>query len=117
MVPVFPSGIFWGSICVLGIYVFFSDSPGGIRGYPPLILSTFGLFSILVAVHSVFKFPKVNKITLVAYGAGCVGLIAGAIAGLSENILYFVSTGSLIVAGAMFTLEYIRRAKRFPPPL
>ena len=64
MVLVFPSGIFWGCLCVLGIYVFFSDPQGGIRGYP---------------------------------------LLTG-----SENILYFVSTGSLVIAGGMFTMDYFR---------
>ena len=117
MVLVIPSGIFWGSISVLGIYVFFSDAPGGIRGYPLLALSVLGLFSTAVAVHSVFRYPKVNKTTLIAYAAGSLALIAGAIAGLSENILYFLSTGSLVVAGALFTFQYIKNSKTFSPPL
>jgi hypothetical protein len=114
MLLVLPSGLFWGAICVLGIYVFFSDPQGGIRGYPLLLGSTAGLLSTLIAISAVFSFPRVGKITLLAYAAGCTALIAGAVAGLSDKILYFVSIGSLVVAGAILTRQFFRNRKSMP---
>ena len=72
------------------------------------IMAITGLVCISIALWSVFKYPKISKVSIVAFGVGFVALVVGGLAGFATSILYYVSLVCLGWAGVLVTNEYCK---------
>lgn len=108
MFLVIPSGLGWLWLSLLGSLIFtramFRDWTSFVMG----VLAITGLVCVTIALWSVFKYPKISKVSIVAFGLGFVALVAGGLAGFATSILYYISLVCLGWAGIMVTKEYYK---------
>jgi len=108
MFLVIPAGLGWLWLCIIGSLVFthamFSDWPSFLMS----VMALTGLACTSIAIWSVFKYPKISKVSIIAFGLGFIALIAGGIVGFATSFLYYISVAFLGWAGIMVTNEYCK---------
>lgn len=106
MFLVIPSGLGWLWLSLLGLLIFVD---GMFRDWPSFLMSIMaitGLVCISIALWSVFKYPKISRVSIIAFGVGFVALVAGGLAGFATSFLYYISLACLGWAGVLVTNEY-----------
>ncbi len=76
-------------------------------------LAISGFISLIVAIISIFMFPRVTKLTVYPSIFGSIGLIIGMVIGLAHEPIYQYSAISLILASLIVIFEYIVPNKAF----
>ena len=103
---VLPAGIGWFLFSLLGVVIFTHSTFRDLPSFLTSLMAISGLFAISVALISVFKYPKISKLTIVAFFIGSVAIISGGVAGLHTSALYYISAAPLLLAGAIITNDY-----------
>lgn len=106
MFLVIPSGLGWLWLSLLGSLIFVH---GMFRDWPSFFMSIMaitGLVCISIALWSVFTYPKISRVSIIAFVVGFVALVAGGLAGFATSALYYISLVCLGWAGVMVTNEY-----------
>lgn len=105
---VIPASIHWLGMCLFGFAIF---AHGAFRDLPSffLTLATLaGLFSLLVAVVSVIRYPKISKFTIYVIGLGCSVLSIALYMGIYSEPWFLISASSLFLGSAFIMVEYVR---------
>jgi hypothetical protein len=106
MFLVIPSGLGWLWLCLIGVLIFphamFRDIPSFLMS----VMAITGFICISIAIWSVFKYPKISKASIWAFGLGFFALVAGGFVGFATSALYYISVFCLGWAGWLVTNEY-----------
>jgi hypothetical protein len=105
---VIPAGIHWLGMCLFGLAIF---AHGVFRDLPSFFLTLVtlvGLFSLIVAIVSVARYPKISQFTVYISGLGCVALVIALCIGFYDEPWFFVSAISLFLGSAFIMVEYVR---------
>jgi hypothetical protein len=108
MFLVIPSGIAWLWLCLIGSLVFVHGMFRDVPSFLMSLMAVTGLACISIALWSVFRYPKISKVSIWAYGIGCFALVAGGFTGFATSYLYYLSVLCLGSAGLLVIHEYRR---------
>ena len=105
---VIPASIHWLGMCLFGLAIF---AHGAFRDLPSFLLTLVtlvGLFSLIVAIVSVARYPKISQFTVCTIGLGCAALVIALCIGFYDEPWFLVSAISLFLGSAFIMVEYVR---------
>lgn len=105
---VIPASIHWAGICIFSLYIFAQGAFLNLPSFFLTLVTLVGLFSLMVAIVSVVRYPKISEFTVYTIGLGCVSLIIAIYIGFYEVPQLLISATSLFLASAFIMVEYVR---------
>ena len=105
---VIPASIHWLGMCLFGLAIF---AHGAFRDLPLFFLTLVtlvGLFSLIVAIVSVARYPKISQFTVYIIGLGCAALVIALCIGFYDEPWFLVSAISLFLGSAFIMVEYVK---------
>jgi peptidoglycan/LPS O-acetylase OafA/YrhL len=105
---VIPASIHWLGMCLFGLAIF---AHGAFRDLPSFFLTLVtlvGLFSLIVAIVSVARYPKISQFTVYTIGLGCAALVIALCIGFYDEPRFLVSAISLFLGSAFIMVEYVK---------
>lgn len=108
VILVIPASIHWLVMCLFGLAIF---AHGAFRDLPSFFLTLVtlaGLFSLIVAIVSVARYPKISQFTVYTIGLGCAVLAIALYIGFYAETWFLISAFSLLLSSGFIMVEYVR---------
>ena len=105
---VIPASIPWLGMCFFGLAIF---AHGAFRDFQTFFLTLVtlaGLFSLIVAIISAARYPKISQFTVYTIGLGCASLVIALCIGFYDEPWFLISAISLFLGSAFIMVEYVR---------
>lgn len=108
---VIPAGLIWYWFSFLAVTIYGHAFMGSIQIYYLVAFALMACGFITVAIYNAIKYPKMTNASVYICGFGSSFLAVGLISGMSQEPIILAASISLILATAIFILDYIKQQK------